>query len=107
MPENIATIAFISIMTGLWLWAMIRLLIKKFWSKHAPSISVPAVVYHKHIIETFDKYSGTGKHQKYVVVFSVEGEKKSFYVSEFSYRGYRINEKGTLTYKGDQLIEFR
>lgn len=107
MPENIASVVFVSIMMGLFLWAMIRLLIKKIRSKHAPSISVPAVVYHKHIVEAFDKYSGTGKHEKYVVVFSVDGKKKSFYVSEFSYRGYRINEKGTLTYKGDQLIEFR
>ena len=57
--------------------------------------------------KNFSKYSGTGKHEKYVVVFSVDGKKKSFYVSQFSYNGYRVNEKGTLKYKGDKLIEFK
>ena len=53
------------------------------------------------------KYSGNGKSEKYVIVFSVGGKKKSFYVSQFSYNGYRINEKGTLKYKGDKLIDFK
>ena len=49
----------------------------------------------------------TGKSEKHVIVFSVGGKKKSFYVSQFSYNGYRVNERGTLKYKGDKLIEFK
>jgi len=55
----------------------------------------------------FAKYSGNGKREKYVIVFSVGGKKKSFYVSEFSYGGYRINEKGVLKYKGDKIVDFK
>ena len=38
--------------------------------------------------------------------FSVGEKKKSFYVSQFSYGGYRVGEKGTLKHKGDRLIGF-
>lgn len=69
--------------------------------------TVKAVVIDKHKIETFSKYSGNGKRERYVVVFSAGGKKKSFYVSQFSYGGYRLNEKGVLTYKGDTLIDFK
>ena len=107
MPDNIVSIVLPSLMIGLWLWAMVRLLIKTIRTKHAPIKSVKAVVIDKHIDETFDKYSGNGKHEKYVIVFSVDGRKKSFYVSQFSYGGYKVNEKGTLEYKGDKLIGFK
>ena len=107
MPDNIVSIVLVSLMLGLWVWAMVRLLIKAIKTKHAPIKSVKAVVIDKHIIETFSKYSGNGKYEKYVIVFSVDGKKKSFYVSQFSYGGYRVNEKGTLKYKGDKLIGFK
>lgn len=95
-----------SLFLGIWLLALIRVLIKAVKTKYAPVKSVKAVVIDKHIIETFSKYSGNGKSEKYVIVFSVDGKKKSFYVSQFSYGGYRINEQGTLKYKGDRMIGF-
>ena len=95
-----------SLFFGIWLLALIRVLIKAVKTKYAPVKSVKAVVIDKHIIETFSKYSGNGKSEKYVIVFSVDGKKKSFYVSQFSYGGYRINEQGTLKYKGDRMIGF-
>jgi len=107
MPDNIVSNVLIFLMLGIWLWAMVRLLIKAIKTKYAPIKSVKAVVIDKHIIETFSKYSGNGKREKYVIVFSVDGKKKSFYVSQFSYGGYRVNEKGTLKYKGDKLIGFK
>ena len=107
MPDNIVSNVLIFLMWGIWLWAMVRLLIKAIKTKYAPIKSVKAVVIDKHIIETFSKYSGNGKREKYVIVFSVDGKKKSFYVSQFSYGGYRVNEKGTLKYKGDKLIGFK
>lgn len=107
MPDNIVSNGIAVLFLGLWLAAMIRILIKAIKTKYAPVKSVKAVVVDKHIVETFSKYTGNGKHEKYVVVFSVNGKKKSFYVSQFSYGGYRIHESGTLKYKGEKLIEFR
>lgn len=65
-----------------------------------------ATVVHKQTVENVSKYSGTGKRTAYAVTFSVNGKNRSFYVSEFSYNGYRKGETGTLTYKGDRLIDF-
>ena len=65
-----------------------------------------ATVVHKQTVETFSKYSGTGKHVKYSVTFSIDGKKRSFYVSGLSYDGYGKGETGNLTYKGDRLINF-
>lgn len=102
MFEKIAGLALPVLIAVVWVLAILHIII----NKHAPTKTVKATVIDKQIIETFSKYSGNGKQEKYVVVFSAEGKKKSFYVSQFSYGGYRINEKGTLKYKGDRLISF-
>lgn len=103
MPENLPSILMISLFFGIGLIALIRVVQKRL----SPVRTVKAVVVGKNTVEVFDKYAGNGKHVKYVVIFSVDGKKKSFYVSEFSYRGYKVNEKGTLTYQGDRLISFQ
>ena len=102
MFEHIASLALPALLILFWVLAIIRFVI----NRSAPSKTVKATVIGKQIVETFSKYAGNGKALKYVVVFSVKGKKLSFYVSEFSYNGYRINEKGTLKYKGDKLISF-
>ena len=107
MPENIFNIVMISLFTGIGLLAAVGILVRLVKNRYAPIKKVKAVVVDKNKVETFSKYSGTGKSEKYVVVFSVDGKKKSFYVSQFSYKGYQINEKGTLKYKGEKLIEFK
>lgn len=103
MPENLPSIIIISLFMGIGLWALIRTIQNKL----APVKTVKAEVTHKQRQEVFSKYSGNGKHYKYVVVFSAEGKTLSFYVSEVSYNGYRLKEKGTLTYKGNRLIKFQ
>ena len=90
----------------LFLAAMIRLAVRAVRSRTAPVTKVKATVADKHKIEHFSKYSGNGKSEQYVVVFLVGGKKKSFYVSEFSWRGYRVGDTGTLQYQGDKLIGF-
>ena len=102
MPENISNIVIVSLFMGVGALALVSVLVKAATIK-----TVNAVVVDKNKVETFSKYSGNGKSEKYVIVFSVGGKKKSFYVSQFSYNGYRVNEKGTLKYKGDKLIEFK
>ena len=107
MPENISNVIIISLFLGVGALAVVSLLVKTVKNRYAPIKTVKAVIIDKNKVETFSKYSGTGKSEKYVIVFSVNGKKKSFYVSQFSYNGYRVNEKGTLKYKGDKLIEFK
>ena len=107
MPENLASIVIASLFLGIGLLALVRILVRAIKNRYAPVKTVRATVIHKQKIEVFSKYAGNGKYEKYVVVFSVEGKKKSFYVSRFSYGGYRVNEKGTLKYRGDRLIEFK
>ena len=103
MPENLSNIIIIALFLGVGLLAAIRLLAKRL----APVRTIAAVVADKHKTEVFSKYTGNGKHIKYAVVFSAGGKKLSFYVSEFSYGGYRVGEKGTLTYKGNRIIDFK
>lgn len=42
----------------------------------------------------------------YVITFQCKNNKRHFYVSELSYNNYRINQKGTIKYKGNRLIDF-
>ena len=107
MPENISNIVIVSLFMGVGALALVSVLVKAVKNRYAPIKTVKAVVIDKNKVEAFSKYSGNGKSEKYVIVFSVEGKKKSFYVSQFSYNGYRVNEKGMLKYKGDKLIEFK
>ena len=65
--------------------------------------TVTAEVVGKQTVEQVSKY---GKQYKYAVTFRIEGKNKSFYVSEFSYNGYRKGERGKLTYRGDRIIDF-
>ena len=75
-------------------------------SRFGKAKTVKAEVVSKQTVEFFSKTAPGGKRVKYAVVFQADGKKKSFYVSEFSYSGYRKGEKGNLTYKGDRLIDF-
>lgn len=107
MPENISNIVIFSVFVGIGAFALVGSIVRFAKNHYAPVKAVHAVVVDKQKLETFSKYSGNGKREKYVIVFSFDSKKKSFYVSPFSYGGYRINETGLLTYRGDKLIEFR
>ena len=107
MPENVINIVITSIFIGIGALAMGSIIVRTIKNRYAPIKKVKAVIIDKNKIESFSKYSGSGQTEKYVIVFSVNGKKKSFYVSQFSYNGYKVNEKGILKYKGNQLIEFR
>lgn len=69
--------------------------------------TVDAIVVKKYKVEEFTKYSGTGKKYRYVVVFEVGSKLLRLNVSELSYSGYRVNEKGSLTYKGNRVVDFK
>ncbi len=105
MPINMQNI-FPMLMAVIWAVAMVSIVIRVIRNKRGPVKTVQAEVVGKQTVENFSKYSGTGKTTRYVVIFSAGGRKLSFYVSEFSYKGYKKGEKGTLKYKGDRLIDF-
>lgn len=103
MPENLPSTLLFSLFAGIGLLALVRAVVLRC----GPAKTLPAVVADKQKTESFSKYSGTGKQEKYVVIFSAEGKKHAFYVSKFSYDGYHIGEKGKLTYKGNKLLSFK
>ena len=107
MPENVINIVITSIFIGIGALAMGSIIVRTIKNRYAPIKKVKAVIIDKNKIESFSKYSGNGKAEKYVIVFSANGKKKSFYVSQFSYNGYKVNEKGILKYKGNKLISFK
>ena len=102
MPGVLITVLFL----GIWALIFLRILYKILRNRFAPAKTVHAKVIKKHIVPITSRYSGTGYREAYCVVFSAEGKKLSFYVSQFSYSGYRVGESGTLTYKGDRIIDF-
>ena len=106
MPDNIASIVIGCLFGVIFVLAMGRTLLKAVKNRYSSVQTVSAGVVDKQTTEHFSKYAGNGKQVKYVVVFSVNGKRKGFYVSQFSYNGYHVGEKGTLKYKGDQLISF-
>ena len=92
--------------TAVYMLLMIRILGKVLKGRFGKPKTVSAEVVGKQTVEFFSKYASGNRRVRYVVNFLVEGKKKSFYVSEFSYHGYRKGERGKLTYQGDRLIDF-
>ena len=91
---------------GLCLFCMVVYIVKFLQDRCSPVKTVKATVVHKQTVGTFSKYSGNGKHVRYSVTFQIGSKKRSFYVSQFSYRGYKVNESGTLKYRGSRIIDF-
>ena len=100
--DNIPAYIFYGIALILCVACNIRFLVDKC----SPVKTVKATVVHKQTVERYSKYSGTGKRTSYAVTFQAGDKRLSFFVSEFSYRGYKVEETGTLKYKGSRLIDF-
>ena len=102
MGNNIIGYVFL----GLSLVCIVVYITKFMQDRLSPVRTAKATVVHKQTVETFSKYSGNGTHTRYSVTFQIGNKKRSFYVSEFSYRGYKVNESGTLKYRGSRIIDF-
>ena len=102
MPENFSAYIGVTV-TILWLVGM---LVWFFRRQYGRTKSVKATLVNKQVTVDVSKYSASGKSYHYYVTFLVDGKRRSFKVSEFSYNGYHKGETGTLKYKGDRLIDF-
>ena len=87
-----------------WIVLIILLIVRVIKNKLAPFKTVKAEVLSKSVNEVFTRY---GYKQRYSVVFLANGKRLSFFVSEFSYNGYKEKEVGYLTYKGNKIIDFQ
>ena len=106
MYETVQTIGILAVF-ALWLFVAVKVIVRLVKSKYGPVKTVKAQVVDKFKEEKLSRiYGSTAKKERYYVVFSIEGKKRSFRVSEFSYGGYQCKEKGTLKYKGDRIIDF-
>ena len=110
MPENISEyinslIVILAVLcTGVLAFRIIYNLLK---DRYSPITSEKAQIVDKFVVDDFSKiYGKLAKKPQYYIVFSVGNKKRSFRVSEFSYRGYKVNARGILKYKGNRLIEF-
>jgi len=56
--------------------------------------------------QIFSKNQALSVETEYIVSFQNRNKIYHFKVSEFSYNNYKINQKGTLKYKGKHLIDF-
>lgn len=56
--------------------------------------------------QIYRKAQAPFKNKEYVITFLCENKKKCFNVSELSYENYKLNQKGILKYKGNQIIDF-
>ena len=102
MPENLTGYVGVAV-TLIW---FIGILVWFFRRQYGTTKAVNATLVNKQVTESFSKYSASGKAYHYYVTFLINGKRRSFKVSEFSYNGYQIGEKGTLKYKADRLIDF-
>ena len=101
MYEKVQTAGML-LLLGLCLFVGVKWMIRRY----GPVKSVKAKIVDKHKSEVVSKYAGNGKAIRYVVTFEIAGKRKGFYVSEFSYAGYRKGETGTLQYRGNRIIDF-
>ena len=102
MPENLGAYIGVAV-TILW---FVGMLVWFFQRQYGRTKSVKATLVNKQVTEDFSKYAASGKSYHYYVTFLIDGKRRSFKVSEFSYKGYHKGETGILKYKGDRLIEF-
>ena len=80
---------------------------KLIQSKYLPVKAVKAEVLDKYKLHTPSEYPKIYKPEHYMVVFKTKDTKLSFRVSEFTYNNYKVKEKGTLQYRGNQIISFK
>ncbi len=100
----IVNIAFACLMAVIVLGIAVRVLRDRFSAVKEVGAEIVNKQSYENLRHSWQRVANT---KKYVVTFQTERGKMHFDVSEFSYNGYRIGEKGTLTYQGTRLVDFK
>ena len=102
---NIVNFIFALIGAIIVIGIIIRVIINLFSKeKSIKAIVVDKQCYDKQI---YRKSQAPFMRKEYVITFLCGNKKRYFNVSELSYRNYKVNQKGTLKYKGNQIIDFK
>ena len=105
MFDNIINIIFGLIGVVIFAGVFCRVLIDRFSGEKI--VEAIVVEKQKYTDRVMSKAKAPYDRERYVIIFMAENKKLSFYVSEFSYKTYRKNQKGMLTYKGSKIIDFK
>lgn len=111
MPQNVHEIlnAVFMMLGMVCLFAVLFLLVfRRLKDRYAPVQTVKAQVVDKYVADQFSKiYGSMARSPQYYVVFATEKKKYAFRVSQFSYNGYKIHQRGTLKYRGSRILSFK
>lgn len=99
--------AALALVGAFWVAVIVRMVVKTHKNKHSAPKTVTATIIDKSKTEAFSRYGALNKRYHHTVTFFAEGKRLVFSVSSVSYDSYRLNTTGTLTYRGDKLIDFR
>ncbi len=94
-------------LTGILIW--IGIMIRVFKDRFSKEKEVDAIIVDKQCYakRVYSKSQDPYTKKEYVITFLCNKKKMCFDVSEFSYKGYKINQKGKLVYKGNRIIDFK
>ena len=92
----------------IWAIIVIGIIVKVIINLFSKEKSIRAIVVDKQSYDKqiYRKNQAPFPRKEYVITFLCGNKKRYFNVSELSYRNYKINQKGTLKYKGNQIIDF-
>ena len=107
MQNSLANI-FNCLAVALFVICWVLIIFRFINNRYAKVRTVKAVLSDKYKTKPVSRIPGTFNNRSaYTVIFSVGTKKLSFNVSEYSFSNYRVGKKGTLTYKGGRLIDFK
>ena len=88
-------------------FCMVIVVVEFSTRRYMPEKKVKAQVCDKYESRGVTRYPGSFNPVIYRVVFQVGKHKLSFNVDHSSYVNYKVGKKGTLTYRGGRLINFK
>ena len=107
MGNNLADIFNFSFaLLGTIIVAGITLKVIKIIFSKEKSIKATVVDKQSYDKQIYRKSQAPFTRKEYVITFLCGNKKRYFNVSELSYRNYKFKQKGTLKYKGSQIIDF-
>ena len=99
MEHPVRTICLV-ILLSLYLFAVVRFILRYFGPVKTAMAEVVAM--HRTGIDTNQAQEGN----RCVITFQIGEKRKSFYVTEERCSTFQMGQRGTLTYRGERLVDF-